>query len=158
TRLLRALADPDAFVRSAAVGTLSRPEWREVAKKELANVSAPVRLGALLALRRAGGPAGFERLPALLADADAPARVLALIWGGEKQLTSLTNGLAVALSAGPVSPTLLRAHAATMQILGKTGKANAGTNAIDANDRGSTAVTFVDLGESPNQETSIALL
>jgi putative heme-binding domain-containing protein len=118
--VLVALADKDPFVRSAAVTTLSQPVLRDEISGELKSLSADTRLGVLLALRRGkvtnDAPAVLDRL---LADPDARVRQMALVWAGEQAVVSLTNRIGAALKAGPVTPALLRIHAATEQILTK---------------------------------------
>ena len=119
-RLEKAIADDDPFIRSAAISALARPAWGDAAHRLLDNRSADLRLGGLLALRRTNAPDAPALLDRLLADSDPRVRLMALIWTGENAFVSLTNRLAVTLTAGPVTPTLLRAHAATEQILSKT--------------------------------------
>ena len=118
-RLEKALADDDPFIRSAAITALAQPAWGDAARGFLDSRSADTRLGGLLALRRANAPDAPVLLDKLLADSDPRVRLMALIWTGENAFVALTNRLAVTLTAGPVTPALLRAHAATEQILSK---------------------------------------
>jgi len=119
SRLQKALSEGDPFLRSAAVTALATPSWGDAARALLGSPSADARLGGLLALRRAKATDAPALLSKLLADADARVRLMALIWTGENAFVALTNRLAAALTAGPVTPALLRAHAATEQILTK---------------------------------------
>ena len=118
-RLQSALADDDPFLRSAAITALAKPSWDDTARGLLGSPSADTRLGGLLALRRANTADAPVLLDKLLTDSDPRVRLVALIWTGESEFVALTNRLATALTAGPVTPALLRAHAATEQILSK---------------------------------------
>jgi hypothetical protein len=140
--LAPALADNDAFVRNAAIAGLSTPSFREAATDALTNKSSMIRLGALLALRRAEVSNAAEVAGRMLADQDEQVRRMALVWAGEQQLVSLTNRLALALSSGPVSPALLSTHAAAARLLAKGTKIEPGANAAS-----SSQIAFFDLTE-----------
>jgi putative membrane-bound dehydrogenase-like protein len=119
-KLKSALAGADdPFLRSAAITALARPALVDVSRGLLGSPSADMRLGGLLALRRANVADAPALLDKLLADPDPRVRLMALIWTGENAFVALTNRLSVALTAGAVTPALLRAHAATEQILSK---------------------------------------
>jgi putative heme-binding domain-containing protein len=68
---------------------------------------------------------------------------MAVIWAGEEQMTMLTNRLSLALAIKPVSSTLLRAHAATSQILSRA----AGLKPGGVRESRQTRVTFFDLAD-----------
>ena len=119
SRLQKSLSEGDPFLHSAAVTALAKPSWGDTARELLGSPSADARLGGLLALRRANAADAPGLLDKFLADADSRVRLMALIWTGENAFVALTNRLAAALTAGPVTPALLRAHAATEQILAK---------------------------------------
>ena len=153
SELIPALADNDPFIRAAAIAGLSQPEFREAAQKELENKSPAVRLGALLALRRAGIADAASVVGRTLVDPDEQVRRMALVWAGEQQLTSLTNRLALALSSGPASPTLLSTHAAAARILAKAAKIE-----HTAGGDGSGQITFFDLSERMAPQPSIEVL
>lgn len=150
--LKSSLADNDPFIRNAAITGLSRPVFHEAVEHELTNKSPAVRLGAMLALRRAEITNAAAVVGRMLADPDEQVRRMALVWAGEQQLVSLTNRLSVALSSGPVSPTLLSTHAAAARILTKAGKLQLGARS------GSGQVTFFDLGERVAPRPSIDVL
>jgi putative membrane-bound dehydrogenase-like protein len=139
--LTSSLANNDPFIRGAAIAGLSRPVFREAAGKELTNRSPALRLGALLALRRAAITNAVDVVSKMLADPDEQVRRMALVWAGEQEFVSLTNRLSVALSSGPVSPTLLSTHAAAARILAKAMKIERATGG------GSGQITFFDLTE-----------
>ena len=119
--LLRALSDDDAFIRSAAVSSLARPVFGRKIPGEIENKNPRVRLGALLAMRRAKFDKPIQLLEKLLADPDEEIRRMALVWVGEEKLVRLADRLNAALSAGPVSAVLLETYAAAAGILGTTG-------------------------------------
>jgi len=119
--LLRALGDDDAFIRSAAVSSLAKPVFGGKIPGEIENKNPRVRLGALLAMRRAKFDKPIQLLEKLLADPDEEIRRMALVWVGEEKLVRLADRLNVALSAGPVSAVLFETYAAAAGILGTTG-------------------------------------
>jgi hypothetical protein len=106
----------------------------------------------MLALRRAEIPDAAAIVGRMLADPDEQVRRMALVWAGEQQMTSLTNRLALALSSGPVSPTLLTTHAAAVRALTKTSQIERGTGA------GPGQITFFDLTERVAAQPSIEVL
>ena len=152
TELRSALADGDPFLRAAAIAGLSQPIFRDAALRELTNKSPALRLGALLALRRAGISDAAAVVGPMLADPDEQVRRIALVWAGEQELIALTNRLGVALTAGPVSPTLLSTHAAAARILAKTAKIERSSGG------GSGQVTFFDLNEHVAPQAFIEVL
>lgn len=150
--LRSALADNDPFVRSTAITALAKPEFQDAVENELEDKSPAVRLGALLALRRAGIEDAGRIAGKMLADPDESIRRMALVWAGEGQLFSLTNRLSIALSSGPVSPTLLRTHAAALRMLGKAAKPGGGAG------QDSGQVTFFDITERAAPQPYIEIL
>lgn len=115
--LRRALKDSDPFVRHAGVLGLSQPELRELARHELASDDAALRLGALLALRRAGVSDVAALVRPRLQDADEQVCRMALIWAGEKELRELLPEIDAVGSRGDLTPRLFETWLATMQIL-----------------------------------------
>lgn len=152
SELRSALADNDPFVRSAAITALSKLEFQDAVENELENKSPAVRLGALLALRRAGCEDAGRIVGKMLADPDESIRRMALVWAGEGQFISLTNRLSIALTSGSVSPTLLRTHAAALRILGQAAKPEVVVG------QASGQVTFFDLTERVVPQPSIEIL
>jgi putative membrane-bound dehydrogenase-like protein len=150
--LTLSLASNDPFVRGAAIAGLSRPVFRDAAGKELTNKSAALRLGALLALRRAAITNAADVVGKMLADPDEQVRRMALVWAGEQELVSLTNRLSVALKSGPVSPTLLSTHAAAARILAR------GTKIERATGGTSGQITFFDPTERVAPQPFIEVL
>jgi hypothetical protein len=150
--LTSSLVDNDPFIRAAAIMGLSRPAFREACDERLTNHSSAIRLGALLALRRAGSADAAAVVGRMLSDPDEQVRRMALVWAGEQELVSLTNRLAFALSSGPVSPTLLGTHAAAARILTKAVKLERGGGG------GLRQVTFFNLAVRAAQQPSIEVL
>jgi putative membrane-bound dehydrogenase-like protein len=118
-RLTEALRDDDPFIRSAAVTTLARPIFRGQILDAIAAKDARVRLGALLALRRAQYTNATAILEPALVDADHDVRLAAVIWAGEAKLDQVRSALSKTLSAGPNSPALVRAWSTALEQLSK---------------------------------------
>ncbi|MHB8522573.1 MAG: PVC-type heme-binding CxxCH protein [Limisphaerales bacterium] len=162
-QLERALSDADPFVRSAAISALSRSVYRENILSALESRTARVRLGALLALRRANYDQPVPVLRKLLADPDPQVRLMALVWTGEQKLTALSGRLNAALSAGPVSATLFQAYAAAGQILANANPVGAATAATAdlLRDRSTSAAVralVLNMEAKPDDAESIAIL
>jgi putative membrane-bound dehydrogenase-like protein len=117
-QLERTLRSEDPFLRHAAVAALARPVYREQIKQALESPDAAIRLGALLALRRAGYEKPELLLESLLADPDLEIRRMALIWTAERSLTGLRPKLDLAISQGEASPVLFETYLAAVQDLG----------------------------------------
>ncbi|MBI3850204.1 MAG: c-type cytochrome [Verrucomicrobia bacterium] len=163
SELIRALADRDPFIRSAAISTLAQPVHREMLLRELDSRNPQTRLGALLALRQAKYRDAILLLDKYLADPDQQIRLMALIWAGEDNLSPLTNRLNPALSAGPVSPSLLRAYTAASQILTGAKPAVGGSNsfalpATGSRTDGSQSIQIIELETKPDEGQFIDLL
>jgi putative membrane-bound dehydrogenase-like protein len=118
-QLIAALRDDDPFIRSAAVTSLAKPAFHPRVLEGLTGSDPKVRLGALLALRRARHTNVTAVLERALVDADHDVRLAAVIWAGEEKIDAVRPALAKSLSGGMVSPTLVRAHAAAVERLSK---------------------------------------
>ncbi|HVY69159.1 MAG TPA: PVC-type heme-binding CxxCH protein, partial [Verrucomicrobiae bacterium] len=127
--LLAALTDKDPFIRSAAIASLAKPIFRDRALVEIGNTDARVRVGALLALRRANYDQPAAILRKTLGDPDEAVRRISLVWAGEAVVKEVAGMLDAALSAGPFSSQLFQTHAATKKILAQDGNA-AGSPAL----------------------------
>lgn len=114
--LRAALREGDPFVRHAAVMALARLELHAVARRDLESNDADVRLGALLALRRANVRDAQELVRARLHDSDERVRLMALIWIGEKELRALAPDLDAVASRPDLTARLFEAWLATKQI------------------------------------------
>jgi putative membrane-bound dehydrogenase-like protein len=154
SELFSALSSKDPFIRSAAIGVLSQPVFSDAVSDALASKSASMRLGALLASRRTGVPDAGMRVGKLLADPDPQVRLMALVWAGEERLIALTNRLELALSAGPLTPALLRAHAATAQIFSSPRP----TSLEPDSHRSTKEMSFLDLAEPLDEQPFIETL
>jgi len=117
--LLRALSDDDPFIRSAAVTALAKGPFRDILVRELRNKDARIRLGAALALRRAGLEQPEEIVGGLLTDSDEQILRVALVWAGEEKLTKLAGKFDSVLSSGQVSQALLQTYTAALDVLAK---------------------------------------
>jgi putative membrane-bound dehydrogenase-like protein len=107
----------DPFVRNAALVAAQKPVFRAKVLGLLASPDRDLRLGALLALRRAGPATDPALLKPLLADTDVQIRRMALIWAGESALTALRADLDLVLSSGPVTAELLDTYLETLRHL-----------------------------------------
>ena len=115
--LREALTADDPFVRNAAVTVLSQPQFRNVVMPDLDHANPRVRLGALLALRRADISNPEAVIKPRLRDSYPDVVQTAMIWAGEKVLTSLAVDVDAAASNPTLSKRLFETWLATMQIL-----------------------------------------
>jgi putative membrane-bound dehydrogenase-like protein len=111
------LADPDPFIRSAALRALGRPNAVKLLLANVAAASPELRLGTLVALRRAGTAEARAALPRFLEDADPAVRRAAIQWVAEEGLKEHTGRLAMAAERPPISRDLVQAYLAAEQIL-----------------------------------------
>src|SRR5262249_29320318 len=96
-RLLKLLADQDAFLRNAAVQQLARSPAL-LAAVDISALTDPLqRIGVMLAWRASGRPEGVRRLRDFLADRDEEVRFLAAKWVADEKLTQYRPLLAKAL-------------------------------------------------------------
>ena len=98
--LKTALTDPDPFIISAALTALKQPIFQSNLLVDAVNADAKIRLGCLLALRRADYPDAAPLLRNALADSDAAVRRLAMIWAAELRLEEMRPLVEKALEAG----------------------------------------------------------
>ncbi len=98
--LKAALTDPDPFIVHAALTALKQPIFHPLLLAEVPNPDAKIRLGCLLALRRAGHGDAAPLLRSALADADAAVRRLGMIWAAELRLKELRPLVERALEGG----------------------------------------------------------
>ena len=115
--LRAALKDNDPFVRHAATVALARPEHRAAVTQLLESDAPALRLGALLALRRADVAEAEKLLRPRLRDRDEEVRRMAMVWAGEKELRSLTPAVEAAVDLPDLTPQLFEVWIATLQIL-----------------------------------------
>lgn len=116
-KLRSALLEPDAFVRSAAISGLGHPAFREQLHKDLEASESAVRLGTLLALRRAKIANPAPVLRPRLKDSDPEVRQMALIWTGERILKSLAADVEASIALPGLTTRLFDTWLATIQIL-----------------------------------------
>lgn len=111
------LADPDPFLAGAALNVLGQPGNSTLLTEAVESKDARLRLGALLALRRAGEAEGRKLLPKFLADADPGVRRAAVQWVGEERLKDYQDAVATAAAREPVTRDLFEALLASQQML-----------------------------------------
>ena len=114
-----ALAHADPFVRAAAVAELSAPRHRDVVLASLDDDNPDVRLGALLALRRARPDAetAAPQVRRLLRDADPRVRRMALVWAGEGAMEAVRGGITHAVARSGVTAELFETYLAATECL-----------------------------------------
>jgi putative membrane-bound dehydrogenase-like protein len=120
-KLREALSDDDPFIRSAAVTMLSRPVFQKAVVQDLEHPNERVRLGALLALRKADVSNPEPLIRPRLRDSSRDVIQMAMIWAGEKVLTSLAPDIDASASAPNLNKPLFETWLATMQILQHAG-------------------------------------
>ncbi len=114
------LADQDPFLVSAALEALGRAGNSGLLLASLDGAAPRLRLGILLALRRAGEAAGRAALPRFLADADPDVRRAAIQWVGEEGLRDYAPLLQTSAAQPPVTRELFEALLASNQFLAGT--------------------------------------
>ena len=114
--LLAALKSDDPFVRATAVSELAEPPRRVEVVAATKDAGAAVRLGALLALRRARADGVEEIIRRFLSDADPDVRRMALVWAGEAALEGLRPDINKALDTD-VSAELFETYLAACECL-----------------------------------------
>ncbi|MGD9722313.1 MAG: PVC-type heme-binding CxxCH protein [Pirellulales bacterium] len=110
------VTDLDAFVAAAARVGLAR-SGAVSPHVDLATMSAPERLAALLVLRESHHPEGRAVLQQALQDADGAVRFAAIQWVGEDRLTDYRGALEKALTAGPATSRLFGGYLAALERL-----------------------------------------
>lgn len=115
--LRQALLEPDPFIRNAAVTAMSRPIFRSAVVKDLEHSDGKIRLGALLALRRAEVPDPELYIEPRLADPDFEVIQMAMIWAGEQKLKVLAGQIDHAGSKQGLTKAFFQTWLATMQIM-----------------------------------------
>jgi len=115
--LRSALLEKDPFIRNAAVTAMARPPFHEKVIRDLNHKDSRIRLGALLALRRADAPNPETYIEPRLNDADLDVVQMVMIWAGEKELLSLKEAIDVASSRPGLNKSFFKIWMATMQIM-----------------------------------------
>ena len=111
------LTSPDPFLRSLTVTTLASKSSRDNLASATRHENSDVRLGALLAQRRADHEGSEEIAKRLLSDPDPRVRQMTLVWIGERTMTDLRPHLDKALNFPDVSATLFETYLATVENL-----------------------------------------
>lgn len=116
-RILPRLADADPFIAGAALTVLGRPEDAALLRSHLSAPDPRLRLGILIALRRARDPRDRQLLPKFLADPAPAVRRAAIQWVGEDRLRQFEPLLKTAATRPPVTRELFEALLATNAFL-----------------------------------------
>jgi len=122
--LRQALLEDDPFIRNGAVTALSRPVFRAAVTRDLEHADAKIRLGALLALRRADVADAAALAAPRLADTDMTVVRMAMIWAGEKELRTLIDKVDAAAARPNLDKAFFQTWLATMQIMQPASSAN----------------------------------
>jgi putative membrane-bound dehydrogenase-like protein len=112
--LVPMLGDPDPFLESAAIETLSRVGGASFLLGHVAEKDPKVRLGVLVALRRTGDTSAAEKF---LEDPDIAIRRAAIQWVGEDRLGSLAGAVEKCASRLPVTKDIFEAYLASTDLL-----------------------------------------
>ena len=115
-RLRSALEHGDPFLAYAAVTALARSPFHSVLPELATDRESKIRLGALLAMRRAGLRDG-EILKRFLRDPSENVRQAALMWIGEEGVVELAKDLRAAIEFPDVSSTLFESYLAACETL-----------------------------------------
>lgn len=112
--LVPMLGDPDPFLASAAIETVSRVGGVPFLLEYVAQKDPKVRLGVLVALRRAGDKSMAGRF---LEDEDIAIRRAAIQWVGEDRIGDLAAALEKAAARVPVTKEIFEAYLASTDLL-----------------------------------------
>jgi len=115
--VLPMLADADPFLAGAALYVLGRAGNTTILVAQAGTSDSKLRLGVLLALRRAGESEGRALLPRFLADEDPAIRRAAIQWIGEERLRDFAPLLNAAAAHPPVTREVFEALLATKEFL-----------------------------------------
>jgi putative membrane-bound dehydrogenase-like protein len=110
-----ALMSDDPFLRTAGIVALTRPALQASLSTLANDASADARLGAIVALERAGHPDGERVAQRLLRDADPRVRQRALVWIGRAGFSALRDVLDEAIASPPVSADLFETYLETVR-------------------------------------------
>lgn len=115
--VLPVLADRDPFQMGTALATLGRAGNTAMLMEQAGANDPRLRLGILLALRRAGEADGRSALPRFLADSDPEVRRSAIQWVAEEQLREFAPSLSASAARPPVTRSLFEALLAANELL-----------------------------------------
>src|SRR5262249_3012566 len=113
-RLLKLLADPDAFLRNAAVQQLAHSPTL-LAAVDVSTLADPLpRIGMMLAWRASGRAEGVRRVRDCLMDRDEEVRFLAAKWVADEKLAQYRPLLAKALEDRALNVRLFFAYSSAL--------------------------------------------
>ena len=142
-RLLNLLTHDDAFMTHAAVETLAQPVFWESLLQASNDTTPSIRLGALLALRRAHHPDSANLVRQFLSDSDQIIRITALRWATELRDPQLRLTIDEAILSPKVSLGLLETYLAAKSALS--------SDYLEALEAGQTPSAFDLPSPSPNE-------
>lgn len=111
------LNSDDLFIRHRGEMWLSESKQRNLAQRLIRDNDPLVRLGAYLALRRAGETSNYAHVKQALSDPDKQVRRIALMWAAEQLDPDLRSALDTSLEAGPVDSIVFEAYLASVEVL-----------------------------------------
>jgi putative heme-binding domain-containing protein len=114
------LADKDPFLASAALEALGNEKFETFLLRLRGKASPEMRVGVLLALRRAGTARGRAAIPDFLADESPEVRRAAIQWVAEERLHEYAKLLPAAASREPVTKELFESWLASNDFLSGT--------------------------------------
>jgi len=112
--LVPLLGDADPFLAGAAIETLSRVGGAPFLLDHVAEKDPKIRLGVLIALRRAGDKSAAAKF---LEDTDVGIRRAAIQWVGEEKLGDLAAAMEKTASRLPVTKEIFEAYLASTDLL-----------------------------------------
>jgi putative membrane-bound dehydrogenase-like protein len=115
--LVPILGDSDPFLAAAALDVLGRPGNTQPLLSAFESKDVHLRLGIVVAMRRALGTKGGDFVAKALADPDADVRRAAVQWVGEERLTQFKDQIAAAAAKEPVTRQLFEALLAADSML-----------------------------------------
>jgi putative membrane-bound dehydrogenase-like protein len=117
TTVLPSLADKDPFLVGAALDVLGLPDNTALLLSNVQAAGPRLRVGILLALRRAGTAEGRAIVPKFLVDPDPEVRRAAIQWVGEERLRDFAPLLRPSAARPPVTRELFEALLASNEFL-----------------------------------------
>jgi putative membrane-bound dehydrogenase-like protein len=111
------LGDDDPFLMGTALERLGRKGNTELLRPHAFDKNPKLRVGVLLALRRAGEPEGRDMIRAFLADSDPEVRRAAIQWVGEDQLKDFAPLLGASAAKLPVTRELFESYLGALDFL-----------------------------------------
>jgi putative membrane-bound dehydrogenase-like protein len=126
--LIPLLGDEDPFLAGIALDRLGRKGNTELLRPHAFDKNPKLRVGVLLALRKAGEPEGREMIRAFLADSDPEVRRAAIQWVGEDRLKEYAPLLGASAAKLPITRELFESYLGALDFLQDKRDANKETS------------------------------